>query len=53
MVGSLVAKPFLVRLTPEAFRYIMDALWPVTVRGKLNTAQLQTTAFHAHETIDR
>lgn len=26
MVGSLIAKPFLLRLTPEAFRHIMDAL---------------------------
>lgn len=26
MVGSLLAKPFLLRLTPETFRYIMDAL---------------------------
>ena len=52
MVGSLVAKPFLVRLPPEAFRYIMDALWPVTVRGKLNAAEWQTTAFHPHEAID-
>ncbi len=26
MVGSFIAKPFLLRLTPEAFRHIMDAL---------------------------
>lgn len=26
MVGSLIAKPFLLRLTPETFKHIMDAL---------------------------
>lgn len=26
MVGSLLAKPFLLRLTPETFRHVMDAL---------------------------
>ena len=26
MVGSIIAKPFLLRLSPEAFRHIMDAL---------------------------
>jgi len=26
MVGSFIAKPFLLRLAPEMFRFIMDAL---------------------------
>jgi len=26
MGGSFIAKPFLLRLAPETFRYIMDAL---------------------------